>query len=299
MRKLTTMLLLGACAAVAQAATFDSILPAIGDPGCLPPAVESTEEAAPRWVGPDGEALPFIDDRQALDFLRNADIVSAKPIGKGINKPVKLLLERDGIKAHAIFRRVNLYVPTYSPPGRRLVTARDNFRFEPAAYELGRMLGIHNIPPVVERSFDGRKGTIQLWIENAIDEQKRRERGLESPYPDRWARAQNVRKVFDALIHNIDRNQGNILYDPAWNVWLIDHTRTFVAETELAIRKRIVRCDRDFFQRLKTVDRQAAAAKLDPYLTHPELRALMVRWQKLVDHIQGLIDRRGEPAVLF
>ncbi len=152
---------------------------------------------------------------------------------------------------------------------------------------------------MVRRRYGGRDGTIQLWIENAFDEQARLERGLRSPYPDRWRRQKNVRTIFDALIHNIDRNQGNVLFDPDWNAWLIDHTRSFVAETDLPARRQIRRCDRDLWQRLRTADRRAAAERLEPYLTGRELRSLMIRWQRLVEHIEGLIAENGESSVLF
>ena len=295
---LVSLLLLGPWAADVRAATIESGL-VVTEPGCWP-AVDRTRSALPRWLGPDGVALPFVDDGEALEFLRTATVISAKQLGKGINRPYKLLLEQDGVRAHAVFRRVDAHQPSYRPPGSTHVSSfRDSCFFEPAAYKLGRLLGIDNIPPVVERHYDGRDGTIQLWIENAFDEQARREQGLRSPYPERWRRQRNVRQVFDALIHNIDRNQGNVLYDSDWTAWLIDHTRSFVAERDIAAGKKIERCDRDLWQRLRTVDRQAVAKKLDPYLTRPELRALMVRWQKLVGHFEELIAERGEDSVLF
>ncbi len=297
MRTLIVLLLLGSWAGGgAGAAVIDTVL---AEPGCWPRAA-TARNASFRWLGPEGVALPFGDDRKALEFLRTAAVVSAKQLGKGINKPFKLLLEKDGVRAHAVFRRVNAHQPSYRPPGSTHVASfRDSCFFEPAAYELGRLLGVRNIPPVVERRYDGRDGTVQLWIENAFDEQARRERGLDSPYPERWRRQGNVRRIFDALIHNIDRNQGNVLYDPEWNAWMIDHTRSFVAETDLPTLDNIQRCDRDLWQRLRTVDRLVLAGKLEPYLTWPEMRALLIRWQKVVEHFEGLIAEHGEGSVLF
>ncbi len=300
MRKLTLLLLLvPLTAGAAFAATIDTSLPAI-EPGCPLPMIERARSEGYRWRGPDGEPLPFRDDAEVMEFLRTADVVKAKELGKGINRPLKVLLDRDGLQAHAVFRRVNADLPSYRPPGSTHVPSfRDSFMFEPAAYKLGRLLGVRNIPPVALRRYDGRDGTIQLWIENAFDEEKRLERGLSPPDPDGWQRQRNLRRVFDALIHNIDRNRGNVLYDPDWYPWLIDHTRSFVAETDLEDGKKIRRCDRDLWRRLQTVDRQAAAAALEPYLTRPELRALMIRWQKLVEHFEDLIAEHGEGSVLF
>ncbi len=254
----------------------------------------------PSWFGPEGTALPFRDDSQILDFLRTAAIVSAKPISKGINHSLKVLLEKDGTRAHAVFRQANTGLRTYQPPASsHSAKFRDSCFFEPAAYELARRLGIRRIPPVVKRRYGGRDGTLQIWVENAFDEQARLAQDLRSPHPTHWRRQRIVQQVFDALIYNIDRNQGNMLIDPDWNVWLIDHTRSFVAEPGLKARKKIRWCDRDLWERLQTVDRQAVAADLEPFLTPRELRSLLIRWQRLVETIQGLIAKNGERTVIF
>lgn len=252
------------------------------------------------WFGPGGEPLPFRDDAEVLDFLRTADIVSDEPISKGVNRSLKVLLEKDGVQAHAVFRRVNARKHGDRRPGSKQIAGfRDSCFFEPAAYELGRLLGVRRIPPVVTRSYLGREGTLQIWVENAFDEQTRLTRNLRSPDPMGWERQKQVRRIFDALIHNIDRNQGNLLIDPRWNVWLIDHTRAFLPESNLPGRRWLRRCDRDLWQRLSTVDRAAVAQALDPYLSKRELRLLFIRWEKLVEHVQGLIDAQGEASVLF
>ncbi len=252
------------------------------------------------WRGPDGEPLPFRDDSEILEFLRTARIVSGAPISKGINESLKVLLEKDGVRAHAVFRRVSAHRTSYRPPGSKHSTSfRDSFYFEPAAYALGRRLGIRSIPPVVERRYRAKNGTLQIWVENAFDEQARLAQGLRPPHPAQWNRQRVVRQIFDALIYNIDRNQGNVLIDPDWNVWLIDHTRSFLAQPDLKARNRIKRCDRDLWLHLQSLDRQAVAAELEPFLTRRELLSLLIRWQKLVDHIEGLIAEHGEGAVIF
>ena len=95
-----------------------------------------------RWRGPDGNPLPFRDDEAVLEFLRTAEVVSARQLGKGINRPLKVLLDRDGLQAHAVFRRVDAELPSYRPPGSAHVPSfRDSFLFEPAAYKLGLAMG--------------------------------------------------------------------------------------------------------------------------------------------------------------
>ncbi len=303
MRMLILLLSLApwAAAGEALAATAHTGLAAVAEPGCRPLAtIESTGGLRRPWLGPDGTRLPFRDETQVLEFLRTADIVSAETTAKGITKPLKVLLEQDGIRAHAVFRHVSVSQRSYRPgAGRHNFNVRDSCFFEPAAYELGRLLGIHRIPPVVERRYLGRRGTLQIWVENAFDEQARLARKLRSPDPEDWLRQKHVRRIFDALIHNIDRNQGNVLIDPQWNVWLIDHTRAFLPESDLPGRRGLVRCDRGLWQRLLGADRAVVTETLDPYLSKRELRSLFVRWDKLIEHVQGLIAAEGEASVLF
>ena len=40
-------------------------------------------------------------------------------------------------------------------------------------------------------------------------------------------------KMLDLLIANVDRNQGNLLYDPDWHLLLIDHSRAFTEKKDL------------------------------------------------------------------
>jgi hypothetical protein len=45
------------------------------------------------------------------------------------------------------------------------------------------------------------------------------------------------------LIANTDRNQGNLLIDDRWNIWLIDHTRAF-RRTSSSCTERLSTCER-------------------------------------------------------
>lgn len=236
------------------------------------------------WLGADGEALPFATDEEVLEFLRTAEIVSSKPLSRGINRPLKLLLVKDGVRAHAVFRSVHTRVKDdsrrygkVSPP-----RFRDNFVFECAAFELGRLLGYDRIPPVVERRYRGTSGSIQLWVENAMDLTTLYEKGLETPDRDRWARQMQSRRVFDALIGNYDRNSGNLLLDEDWNLWLIDHTRTFPADTHLGDLDGFEYVSGSLWEGLCKLDRGTVAEALSPYLGRRELAALFTRWDGLV-----------------
>ncbi len=114
-----------------------------------------------------------------------------------------------------------------------------------------------------------------------------------------WSRQIHIMRVFDNLIYNTDRNYGNILIDRNWKVWLIDHTRAFRRERELRNPEMVVQYDRRLWEKLKALDEKAVRKRLKKFLRPPEIKGLLWRRDKLVQHIQSLIDKRGKNEVLF
>ncbi|HEY3204887.1 MAG TPA: metallophosphoesterase [Thermoanaerobaculia bacterium] len=266
-----------------------------------PPRMVAT--ATPRarvFLGPDGSPLPFADDAELLEFLREARVVEAQAIGEGITRPRRLTLERNGVRARAIFRNVHTeYSLARLPDGKLELPFRDFFGFEPAAYRLGLLLGVDNIPPATLRRLKGDPGSVQVWIERAMTEQRRREAKSEPPEKLDWQRHLQARMVWDALIGNSDRNQGNTLYAPGWQMWLIDHTRSFRSGVDLPGAENIVWCERGFWQKLRTVGDAEIITSVGESLKSAEISGLLERRRKLVDLIDTLIKERGERAVLF
>jgi len=253
-----------------------------------------------RWIGPDGKPLPFKSDVEVLDFLRTAEVLKLEKIPEGVTKPRKVYLEKDGIQALAIFRDVDIHKNRWNDPnaGPR-VDFRDNCLYECAAYRLSRILGMNVVPPVVPREIKGKKGTLQIWVEKAMTETNRLERKIIPPDMWRWVMQHQVMEIFDQLVYNDDRNVGNILIDADWNLWLIDHTRCFRTFGEIPNAKKIRNCERGLWEKLRSLNEELAEAELGDYLRSTEIDGLMKRRELLVEHIQGLIDTRGEEAVLF
>ena len=105
--------------------------------------------------------------------------------------------------------------------------------------------------------------------------------------------------VWDALTNNVDRNTGNLLIDPKWTVWYIDHTRAFQVQTDLRDPKMIVACERHVWERLQKVSDDEIRSKMEPYLRKGEIDSLLKRREKLVAFIQDRIHKKGEKQVLF
>ena len=265
-----------------------------------PPAKAADASPAPNgrvFMDADGRPLPFADDASLLDFLRDAKVVKAEVVGEGITHVRRLTLERDGVRAHAVFRAVHAE-DTMAAFGRGVVE-RDFYGFEPAAYRLGLLLGVDNVPPATLRRLEGEPGSVQIWIESAMTELERRKEKREPPARLDWQRHLQMRMAWDTLIGNTDRNQGNTLYGPDWHVWLIDHTRAFRPGDDLRGAEDIVWCERGFWRNLRTVEDAAITESVKEDLRPAEIAGLLSRRRKLVDFFDARIRERGEQAVLF
>ena len=252
------------------------------------------------WIGPDGDPLPFKTNTEIEEFLRTAKVVRVEEIPVGVTDPRKVWLEKDGIQAKACFRTVDIFERQLVLPRKGVrKNWRDCCRFECAAYQLAKLLGLNNIPPAVMRKIKGTDGTLQIWVENATMETERARKSIYPPNPWRHKMQWQVMRIFDALIYNDDRNAGNILYDSDWNVWMIDHTRSFSRISDLPMPNQIRHCEKVLWERLRSLNKEEVEETIGDYLGSAELKALFKRHDKLVAYIEDQIALRGEKQVLF
>lgn len=251
------------------------------------------------WKGPDGEALPFENEAEVLGFLRTAQVIRSEPIPVGVTKPRKVLLEKDGIRAHAVFRHLQEFKRYWKTARGLKVSFRDSCMFEIAAYNLSRLIGLNKVPPTVPREIDGKKGSLQIWVEDAMTERKRVKEKLQPPRSLDWVYQYQGMLLFDALTYNDDRNQGNLLIDRDWNLWFIDSTRAFRPHNELKESERLRFCPRIVWERLNSVDDESLRESVAEYLDGFELKTLLRRRARLVKLLSDLIEERGEKVVLW
>jgi hypothetical protein len=271
--------------------------------GLLPALTVQAEEASKAeriWIGPDGSPLPFRTYEEVEQFLLTAEVIDMEEIPVGVTDPRRALLEKDGIQARAIFRDVDIFERQISLPNKGVRRNwRDCCMFECAAYELAKMLGLKNIPPVVMRKVKGDKGTLQIWMEQSMMETDRAKNKTKPPNAWKHKMQWQVIRVFDALIYNDDRNAGNVLYDSDWNVWMIDHTRSFARISDLPKPNLIQFCERDLWQALQSLDEEVVKERLKDYLKSGELKSMFKRREKLVAYLEDRIEQHGEKKVLF
>ena len=250
---------------------------------------------------PDGNPLPFQSATEIEEFLRTARVVEVTDIGEGVTKPKRILLESGGVRAHAKFG-----YHESKGQGEKLADGtiemyfQDSYKADMAACVLSRLLGMEMLPPAVIRQVEGQEGIVQIWIED-----------LES-YED-WLQVNKTGQpgslylqrqlkdmyTFDLLVRNIDRHQNNINWDDAWNLWLIDHTRSLARDASLRNPGSFKGVSRDLYQALQSLSKSEVETALGPYLGNFEIKALLKRRDKLVKLIGTQIKKQGEDTILF
>jgi hypothetical protein len=157
------------------------------------------------------------------------------------------------------------------------------------------------VPPTVEvRTDKGEVASLQLWIENVKTLKQVQDQKLKAPDTKRWNFQLHRAYVFDDLVGNIDENAGNLLFDPEWNFIKIDHSRAFtntLAEP-FEIGKRFTQIDREFYERVKALDRTTLARELGNLVDQPgALQAMMARHDNIVKEFEKLLKDKGEAQV--
>jgi hypothetical protein len=215
------------------------------------------------------------------EYLRTAAIAKVDAIPIGVTKPKRAFFEPGGMAASATLK----YLPARVKGG-----FWEAHTSEVAAYKLDRILGLDMVPPTIERRVGPDVASLQLWVEGCrlvkdLDQTRRR-----SPS---WVKQVCRHRAFDNLIANIDRNAGNLLVDPEWNLILIDHSRAFARDT-MPFMKEMTRVDREFYEKLKALDEETLTRELEPWL--PPGRAipdLLKRRDKIVARFDELARKKS------
>jgi hypothetical protein len=244
------------------------------------------------------------------DFLRTAQIVSSvQLIGpEAVTSPWKLTLSKGNVTRFGLWKDIDIDIDRGGP---------DRWRFEVAAYRLDVLLGLGMVPPTVERAFQGRWGSIQLWMEDTESLKKRMERGVDIAENKRedWNRESFLERAFDSLIANDDRNINNVLIGTGDSMILIDHSRTF--RTADPFEKTLVygasglrraadgtpylflKLPRAFVEKLRSLDAKTIRDAVKRHLTGREIQVLLARRDLILKEVDSLIRERGEADVLY
>ena len=247
---------------------------------------------AATWLPAQQE--PNLTEEQMKDFLLNAKVIKYKTTSKGITAPSQLTLS-DGTLTHdALFQKINESKPVQEfPDGHREMNFKDSYKYDIAAYQLAKLLGLGGMMPVtVERKWRGDTGAISWWLPVKMDEAVRLKKNIQPPDVDAWNRQMYKKRIFAELVYDTDPNLTNVLISEDWHLWMIDFTRAFRTFKDIRDTKNIIetKCERHLLENLRKLDKTEVAAKTKGYLTGAEIDGVMARRDKIVKMYEDLIE---------
>jgi hypothetical protein len=222
-------------------------------------------------------------------ILRMGTIVSVKDLGVGRNKPKKVTLRLDERTVNAIWKPIER--------GRH-DWAWECYQAEVVAYRLDKLLALNMVPPTIERSIEGKKGSLQLWIGGGTLYEEVQDKAPDSV---KWKRELSRMKLFDNLICNPDRHSGNFMVDSDWNIILIDHSQCFLSSPRLQEEPERVPdlFERKLVQELRELSLERLQVRFSRFLLDRQIEGIMARRDALLEHIDKLIAEKGEKAILY
>jgi len=228
-------------------------------------------------------------------FLLNAKVIKTKNTPNGITGTIRATLS-DGTTTHdAQIQTVDERKTVFQGTGGNEINFRDSYKYNVAGYKLDKLLDLNMIPVSVTRKHEGKMGAFTWWIDDVMMEEKERmAKKILAPDPDAWNDQMYFVRVFDQLIQNTDRNLGNLLIGKDWRIWMIDHTRAFRVIKQIKEPKALVKIDRAFLAKLKTLSEAQLTKEMGMDLTKDEIRAVVARR----DLIVAFFEKAGE-SVLY
>ena len=169
----------------------------------------------------------------------------------------------------------------------------ESYKSEVAAYRLDRLIGLGMVPVAVERRVDGVEGAAIMWVGpvRMWRTLKREER----PSGRAWNMQVLRANMFDDLISNTDRNQGNLLVDGDGHLILIDHSRAFITSRALPVK--FSQVDASLWARMGALSVTSLTEALGSYLRPDQIRAILARRDRMKQTIDALVKKNGAERV--
>jgi hypothetical protein len=209
--------------------------------------------------------------------LKSAEIDKIQSLGGGITSS-QLVTFKDGSKG------------VFKP--RDPKNWASNYRTEVLSYQVDKIFGFDLIPETVERTINGKRGSLQRFKQGELG------KNLDADHLN--PSAFNKQKVMDFLLDHRDRHGGNYLMTRKDNIVSIDNSLSFTGRghnyTELPfIEDRMVSFmasteGKAIMKRMKKVDRKKLAKDMEGYIGVQDTNRFLGRLDFLVKYNDRLME---------
>ncbi len=217
-----------------------------------------------------------LPDRELQEFLAKSPVIAARTLGRGSTRPRLLVLQREAETRRGIFKTVESD------------TGIDRYQHEVAAYRLDRAIGLDMVPVTVLRTVEGQPGSLQAWVDGALDQETAQGYNLEFFESEGKVSQLGQGRIFDALIGNASRKPADILsLVRESKVLLIDHSKAFSTSPDLpADVGQALSIPAPLARGLRSLNRQDLGKQLGELLSDTQIDALLARRDRLLDQLE-------------
>ena len=244
------------------------------------PPVTQPELTAKTWVGRTVEIE---------EYLKTAPVVRFEDTKRGVTRPRRGYFPPGGLVESMVWKVL--------PPGMSRGYF-ESYKSEIAAYQIDQMLGLDMVPPKVERRLNGDVGVAVMWVGST---RSFADLGGVPTAPPVHAEAWNRRivraKMFQNLIGDIDPNLGNWLVDSAWNLIIVDHSRSLTSQKKLV--HKMQRIDAELWDRMNGLTAEALTTAVGMWIDDGAVRAVLDRRDMMRTQIDKLVRDKGAVQVFI
>lgn len=232
-------------------------------------------------------------------FLKTAKIGRQRSIPVGVTLPSRATLDDGKMQHDAAIQTIDESKTQFTTAKGTEFNFRDSWQFNVAGYEMAKLLELNMVPPYVERTISGKRGSFSWWVSDTMMERERVKQSITPPDTEKWNAEVLAGRVFHELIADTDVNMTNLLITKDWRVWLIDFSRAFRTAKTLQEPHRLTAVDRKLFAKIKELTRDTLRQKLGRWISGDQINAVLARRDLIVRTFEEKIAKNGEAKVVY